>query len=61
MTVAMRGGLLEGLAGVQRWVRLEMGSDDMSTYLGLGPSSPEVKPLCPAYSLLQAHSGYNAP
>jgi hypothetical protein len=61
MTVAMRGGLMEGLAGVQWQVPLEMGSNDTSTYPGSGPSSLEVKSLCPACSLLWAHGGYNAP
>jgi hypothetical protein len=59
--VAMWDGLSRGLIGVQRRVRLEMGSDNTSTYPRLGPFSPEVKPLHPACYLLRAHSGYNAP
>jgi hypothetical protein len=60
-TVAMRGCLSIGLVRVQRHVWLEMGNDDTRTYPGSEPSLPEVKPLRPAYSLLRAHSGYNAP
>jgi hypothetical protein len=43
-----RDGLSEGLVREQRRVRLEIRKWRHSTYPGSGPSSPEVKPLCPA-------------
>jgi hypothetical protein len=48
MTVVIGTAYREGLVGIQRRVRFEIGQWRYSTYPGLGPFSPEVKPLRPA-------------